>query len=298
MNKFPLQKDKEIDDMRSYQESTQFRMGVSFFAAMITASTGYPVGRGWKIYEYIYNESTFYVDAFFNWLMIYMVMEYIYYVSSVLDKATPWKEGWKLRLSLQLIVAILGAMFFMEFYNALYTQMTDRTLLRIPNNLFQMPLSIIWAIPYSFYCCIRSLHGVYMEEVEGNGEVDLNETENTFGESGMESPIIAIRNGKSILLMDIEIALIVYNDGINRIYPVNPDEEVLEHNRSLSFLYGFLDQHQYKRGGRDYIVNREIVKGYKAQADGNILLHLNYPYEEGLYVSKGQTEDFIQWLRE
>ena len=76
-----------------------------------------------------------------------------------------------------------------------------------------------------------------------------------------------------------------------------PDEEILDDNHSLSFLYSFLDRLQYKRGGRDYIVNREIVKGYKPQADGNILLHLNYPFEERLYVSKGQTEEFIKWLR-
>lgn len=296
MNKFPLQKDKEIDDMRSYQESIQFRMGVSFFAAMITASVGYPIGKSWKIYEHVFYQGAFYVDALFNWWMIFAAMEYIYWVNGLLDRSSPWKEGWEIRLSKQLVVAICGAMFFMECYDAFYTQITGRTLLRIPNSLFQLSLSVIWSVPYSFYCCIRSLHGVYMEEVESNEKVDVIELANTFGELEMESPIVAIKNGKSVHLKDIRIALIVYNDGINRIYPLDPDEEALDDNHSLSYLYSFLDQHQYKKGGRDYIVNREIVKGYTPQADGNILLILKYPYEGRLYVSKGQTEDFIQWL--
>lgn len=37
---------------------------------------------------------------------------------------------------------------------------------------------------------------------------------NTFGESEMENPIITMRNGKPVFLLDLSIALIVYNDGI------------------------------------------------------------------------------------
>lgn len=293
MNEFPLQKDDELDDMGNYQESSRFRLILSFFVALFTATSGYPVGRGWKIYEYIYNKGSYYIDAFFNWVMIYFVMEYIYYITGVLDKATPWKMGWKLRMGLQAFVAILGTMFFMEFYSMLYFQMTGRVLLRIQNSVFQVPLSMTLSAIYALFCCIRSLHAVYIKERTINGEME----ENRIGEAKSENPIITMRNGKPVFLLDLPIALIVYNEGINRIYPLDPDGEILDNNRSLSYLYAFLDQYEYRRGGRDYIINRQIIKEYKAQADGNILLHLNYPYGERLYVSKGQTEGFIQWLR-
>lgn len=294
MDEFSLRKDNEFDDIGSYKESSRFRLIISFFAAVLTASTGYPVGRSWKIYEHIYKKGAYYIDAFFNWLMIYMVIEYIYYISGVLDKATPWENGWKLRLGLQVFVAIFGSMFFMEFYNMFYFQMTDRSLLRIKDSIFQMPFSVTLATTYSLFCCIRSLHEVYMKEKTIKSEV----MENEVIESESKNPIIAMKNGKSIFLLDMDIALIVYNEGINKIYPLNPEEEVLEANRSLSFLYNFLDPHQYKKAGRDYIINKEVVTGYRAQADGNILLDLEYPYDERLFVSKGSAKDFIQWLAE
>ncbi len=291
MDEFPLRKDNELDDMESYQESSRFRLILSFFVALFAASAGYPIGKGWKIYEYIYKTDAYYIDVLFIWLMIYLAMEYIHFISGILDKATPWKKGWKLRMSLQALVTILGPMFFMEYYSMFYHQMTGRSLLRIPNNLFQIPFSITLAATYPLYVCIRSLHALNMKERGNENEVEENESQS-------KNPVIAIRDGKSIFLLDMQIALIVYNDGINKIYPLDPEDEVLEDNRSLRFLHNFLDQRQYKKAGRDYIINKEVVNGYRAQADGNILLDLNYPYDERLYVSKGLAKDFIQWLGE
>src|SRR5690606_22469955 len=114
------------------------------------------------------------------------------------------------------------------------------------------PFSITLVATYPLYVCIRSLHALYMKERGNESEVEENEA----NELQLKNPVIAMRNGKSIFLLDMQIALIVYNDGINTIYPLDSEEEILEDNRSLSFLYGFLNQHQYKRGGRDYIINR------------------------------------------
>ncbi|WP_426790720.1 LytTR family transcriptional regulator DNA-binding domain-containing protein [Sphingobacterium sp. WOUb80] len=70
------------------------------------------------------------------------------------------------------------------------------------------------------------------------------------------------------------------------------------HNYSLETLMKVLDHHQYYLMYRRYIVNRSIIKGYRALDNGILTIELKPSFEkqEDIFISRYHAADFKRWF--
>lgn len=70
------------------------------------------------------------------------------------------------------------------------------------------------------------------------------------------------------------------------------------HNYSLETLMKVLDHDQYYLMYRRYIVNRSIIKGYRALDNGILTIELKPPFEkrDDILVSRYHAADFKRWV--
>lgn len=260
---------------------------IAFFMSTI----GYRIGEGWRIWEYVITNVAYYIDLFWCWILVFVVMEYIYGVTKYLDLKQPWKEGYYNRMILQAVFSIFGVMVFMEMLDRMYLQATGRSLVRMSYQVFQMPFSLILPLAYSFFCCIESLKDTYFDLLDKKDVPSDSPANKPISEEN--NPIIAMKEGERIRLLDKPIELIWHYDGINQIY-YSP-EECCENHHTLAALYDYLDKAIYRKAGRNAIVHKECVLGYKPRQDKSIILELKNGYQQQLIVSGKNVVGFLAW---
>lgn len=262
---------------------------LAFFMSLL----GYRVGRGSNFLELVVFNKAYYFDLFFSYILLGLVMEYIYGITGYLDLKQSWSEGYYKRMFIQMLLAIIGGVLFMEACDSVYKNFSHRHLIRMNYGIFQIPFSLIIPVAYSFFCCIESLKDAYFELLKKKeGEViDGAKDENTMVE---DNPIIAIKDGEDIRLLDISVRLIWHREGINEIY--YGVGVFYEDNHTLTMLYGYLDKQVYRKVGRNAVVHRGIIVGFKPRADKGMILELVEGYMQRVVVSKNDVEDFLAWF--
>lgn len=263
----------------------------SVSAALLTSTLGYKIGAGWKIWSHVVTNSNYYTDLLWLWVMIYMVVLSIDHITEYLDQRQPWKEGFQTRIVIQTLAAIVGMVLFMEAFDRMYLQINERSLVRLPRSVFQLPLSVVFPLVYSMHASLQSLKDQYFTLLGQH-----NEQQNQQNKTKVEpdNPIVAARDGKQIRLLDLDIDIITHEDGLNRIFTA--PNNYYENNHSLAFLHERLDQNEYTRTGRNCVVSRSIVLGYIPRADKGITLELDKDYAIEVVVSKTEVDNFLAWL--
>lgn len=263
------------------------------------AFSGHRIGEGWKLGQHVVAKPDYFIDVFWSLVLIVMVVEWIYGCTKYFDGKERWKNNFHIRMYLITVMIIASAMFFMECYDRMYIQITDRSLLRMKRNVFQVPYSLILPIVCGLCCALLSLKDEYYALLE---KVKTQENEN--GEEGGErtamenkmsdNPLIAVIDGQKVFLKDIAVNLITHQDGINKVY--NSPEHYYENNLSLKKLHEHLDDFQYRKVNRNCVVNRSIIAGYHPNGDRGLTLHLSEGYPADVFVSKTEVESFLAWL--
>lgn len=297
MNSGHLNKADDPPHSLSANKRSVLCLAWSIVLALVTSTVGYRIGDGWKLGSHIVTNKAYYIDLIWTWVLIAVVMETIYTITSYLDDKQPWREGYYVRMVVQVFAAILAMMFFMEVYDTMYRQITGRTLLRVNLNIFQIPFSLILPIIYSFYCCVESLKDEYFTLLM---QIQQESTASAQGvnvvEEDVNNPIVAALHGQKVRLHDISIDLIVHFDGINTIYQ-EPDH-FYKNNHTLSSLYNCMNRGQYKKTGRNTIVNRAVISGYHPRQGKGIVLELTKNYPEEVIVSKTEVDEFLSWFED
>lgn len=262
--------------------------------AICMSLLGVKMGKGSRFFELVVFNWAYYFDLFFSWILVGCVMEYIYGMTAYLDVRQPWKDGYYGRMFIQMITAIVGGFLFMEAYDEVYERITNRQLVRMNYRLFQIPFSLIVPLVYSFFCCIESLKDAYFELLTKKEEevIGGDKEEETIVE---ENPVIAIRDGEDIRLLDIPVKLIWHSEGINKIY--YGVGEFYEDNHTLTVLYSCLDKKVYRKAGRNAVVHRDIISGTKPRPDKGVILELAEGYTQQIVVSKNDADDFLLWFK-
>ncbi|SKB68110.1 hypothetical protein SAMN05660841_01849 [Sphingobacterium nematocida] len=256
---------------------------LAFFMSLL----GYQIGRWSNFLELVVFNRAYYVDLFFSYLLLGVVMEYIYGITRYLDLKQPWSEGYYKRMFIQMLLAIIGGLLFMEVCDGIYKNFAHRHLIRMDYGIFQIPFSLILPLAYSFFCCIESLGDAYFKLLEREEELYRETDEPSVVE---DNPIIAIKEGEEVRLSDIPVSIIWHNDGINYIYYA--PEEYYEDNRTLASLYSYLDKEMYRRVGRNAVVHRELIAGYRPRSDKGVILELAIGYNQKVIVSKMTCKTF------
>lgn len=296
---FFLNNEEEPNYKLSERNRRILRMVWAIIIALFISTLGHPIGDGWKIWSHVVKNVDYYVDLVWCWVLVFMVLEYIYGITRYLDEKQSWKEGYYKRMLLIVILCIVGGMLFMEVFDHMYRQVTGRLLVRIHLKVFQIPVSLIIPIAYSLFCSVESLKDTYFDLLEKNKAYESIAPKNgdkTMEEDAVtdENPIIAIKDGEKIRLLDVPVKLIWHSDGINEIY--YGVDAFYEDNHTLTGLYSYLDKQVYRKAGRNAVVHRGIIVGCKPRADKGMILELVEGYTQQIVVSKNDVEDFMAWF--
>ena len=74
--------------------------------------------------------------------------------------------------------------------------------------------------------------------------------------------------------------------------------EQLTYHKSLDSILSTLDPHQFFRANKQFAVNRDSVDKITVWYDSRLLITLDAPTPERLFVSKNRAAEFKQWLTE
>lgn len=303
---FFLNNEEEPNYKLSERNRRILRVIWALIIALFISTLGHPIGGGWKIWSHVVKNIDYYVDLVWCWVLVFLVLEYIYGITRYLDEKQPWKEGYYKRMLLMVILCIVGGMLFMEVFDHMYRQVTGRLLVRIHLKVFQIPMSLIIPIAYSLFCSVESLKDTYFDLLEKNKSKEKMPKEKSLEEKGgpvvdvepasvvEDNPIIAIKDGEKIRLLDVPVKLIWHSDGINEIY--YGVDAFYEDNHTLTGLYSYLDKQVYRKAGRNAVVHRDIIVGCKPRADKGMILELVEGYTQQIVVSKNDVEDFMAWF--
>ncbi|MGJ1438873.1 hypothetical protein [Sphingobacterium siyangense] len=264
------------------------------------ASAGYRIGGGWKIYKYCLSNTNFYVDFLWSIFFLSVMVEWTMQTTAYFDQKQPWRNEFLKRFFIQIIFIYLPTIFYLECMDRLYLQITDRALFRIPQNILQLPFSMGISLIYTLFYSLASLYREYMA---GIGEVEILINDEKQGKIAaikqnnlQDNPVITIRDGKDIRLMDLDIVLICNNNGMNTIYERNPANPPIQDSHALKYLVERLDTKEYYQITRWELVHRSVIKGYEVNGDKNFRLQLDFPLEQQLVINKDKIDDFAKWL--
>lgn len=87
----------------------------------------------------------------------------------------------------------------------------------------------------------------------------------------------------------------IYSTEKNTIICQNSGEQLICH-KSLDSLYSNMNPQNFFRANKQFVVNRDSVQKITVWYDSRLLITLNTPTPERLFVSKNRAAEFKQWM--
>ena len=87
----------------------------------------------------------------------------------------------------------------------------------------------------------------------------------------------------------------IYSTEKNTIICQNNGEQIIFH-KSLDSLYSNMNPQKFFRANKQFVVNRDSVQKITVWYDSRLLITLNAPTPERLFVSKNRAAEFKQWM--
>lgn len=293
--------DQEWDLSRNHWKSRTIWVVIfSFFNAFL----GYRIGKGWNVLKYCLASSNFYIDYFWSFIFLSLMVYWTVQVTAYLDTKHPWKDEFLLRLLVQLLFGFLPSILFLEVVDHLYLQVTERSLFRITQNIIQFPFFLGLSLIYTLFYSLISLYNEFTNSINGVAE-DLNlsldekrlaHTGNDIKNTFENNPVVTIREGKDIRMNDLDIVWVSNSSGMNLIYERNYDNPPIQDGHPLKYWVERLEPRDYYQVSRWDLVHRDIIKGYVVKPDKNFKIDLDYPGEHQLVLNKDKIDDFSKWF--
>lgn len=76
------------------------------------------------------------------------------------------------------------------------------------------------------------------------------------------------------------------------------DGKIYAYNKSLDQIMSGLDDKEFTRANKQYIVSKSIIKELVVWFDSRLLVHANIELPEPMYISKNKAAEFKAWLTE
>ena len=99
------------------------------------------------------------------------------------------------------------------------------------------------------------------------------------------------------MLLPVNVADIsyIYSSERNTTICLNSGEQYA-YNKSLDAILSTLDPHQFFRANKQFVIRRNSVRNIAVWYDSRLLITLNTPTPERLFVSKNRAAEFKQWV--
>ena len=115
--------------------------------------------------------------------------------------------------------------------------------------------------------------------------------------AGRSKSRLLVKRGMEHILLRLEDVILFYTES-KVVYVIDRFSKKYIFDKTLSELEEELDQHQFFRANRQYIVNLNYVKGFKPVEKVKLLIDLNVPeITHSIIVSQETAQAFRKWIR-
>lgn len=229
-----------------------------------------------------YTLTTYLIDTVTGWISWWLMREVVLWM----DKLLPYEHGLAKRISLQLLgsnLLILG--FIISTTWGINELFGDGPL---PGSFYTYNLFI-------FFIWILVLNSIYIGFYfydQWQKSQQLVEKERAIKARGFN-----VRKGRRVVSISFhQIGAFHSEEGITYLTTLDGERFVLD--QSLGRILEAIPQPLFFRINRQFILNRDIIDGYRRESHGKLSLDLKpgFPLPERPVISRLTAPDFKQWL--
>lgn len=261
------------------------------------------IGRPESVFERI-TTSYFYVDLLSGFLITFLLWEYLKRVVMFLDLRFEWFKETGLRLIFQLVLGFVVPSFFSFVLTYWYMKLIWNQDIFISqwlqNEFYVVQILLAFVNFYYFTYWLYLMNGkstLSQISVQGINKSEIINVDVQKGEGfELKSAVIEVpKGGKNYLMPVSDMAYAYVKDNYSYIKQINNETFVTSY--SLEDLYGMLDNNNFFRVNRQFIVNRKALKSYSSIENGKIEVEIDPISKDKIIISQKRAKAFREWIR-
>lgn len=314
-----MQTKKLIETFHSEVHVNYLPIRLQLFLAILLGNFFYSPSK-FLVFDARYSAPKFYLYWFLSSLIVMCVLWGAHFFNRYMDRRISWLTDFKPRLIRQIgygviLPALLTVLCVMLVFLPLNAKGWGALIPYMRNEfrflfLFIFILNLLFLVIYVMRFA-RFVKDQYLEaEIERTALKEMiftyealqSKLEDERGENLSDSvklaPCLAVKYGYEDNYVALDgIAFIKSSANDKKLLTLTSSKEYT-HNYSLETLMKVLDHDQYYLMYRRYIVNRNIIKEYRALDNGILAIELKPDFEqqEDIFVSRYHAADFKRWF--
>lgn len=314
-----MQTKKLIETFHSEIQVNYLPFRVQLFFAVLLGNFFYSPSK-FLVFDARYSVPKFYLYWFLSSLIGMCVLRAAHIFNRYMDRSLSWLTDFKLRLIRQILYglvlpALLTVVFVMLVFLPLNAKGWGAIIPYMRNEfrflfLFILILNLVFLVIYVIRFA-RFVKDQYLEaEIEMTALKEMivtyealqlkleDERGGDFSDAIKLATCLGVKYGYEDNYVALDcIAFIKSSANDKKLLSLTSCKEYT-HNYSLETLMKVLDHDQYYLMHRRYIVNRSIIKEYRALDNGILTIELKPSFEkqEDIFVSRYHAADFKRWF--
>jgi len=314
-----MQTKKLIEKFHSEIQVKYLPIKLQLFSAVLLGNF-FCSPRKFLVFDARYAMPKFYLYWFLSSLIVMVLLCGAHIFNRYMDRRLSWLTDFKPRLIKQsLYGVVLPSLFTVIFVMLLFLPLNAKgwgAIIPYVRNEFRFVFLFICIMNMLFLMVYimrfaRFVKDQYLEaEIERTALREVvvtyealqlkleDERSGDFADAVKLAPCLGVKYGYEDNYVALDgIAFIKSSANDKKLLTLTSSKEYT-HNYSLDTLMKVLDHDQYYLMYRRYIVNRSIIKEYRALSNGILTIELKPPFEkqEDIFISRYHAADFKRWF--
>lgn len=219
-----------------------------------------------------------------NWVLVFILVNVVYYVALYLDRKFPWHKGKTKRLILQLGMGVVLPSFLVLILAFGFFKINGADIFETNYLKLEWWFSILFIVIVNCYYIIYHFVSLFTG-LEKKGEI-ATEAE--------AINLVFIQGSHKVRLTEEDIALFVGKEGLSLAHTFEGTQYLVE-KKPLSEIMLAVPSVQFFRVSRSFIVNRDAINSFIPASSRRLRLYLNSKVKEEVYVSQRNVQEFKKW---
>jgi hypothetical protein len=217
------------------------------------------------------------------WLLVFILVNIIYYTTSYLDRKFPWHKVKVKRLVLQVGIGVVFPSFLSLFLAFAFFKINGVDIFETNYLKLERWFSILFILIVNCYYIIY----YFVSLLAG-----LKKKEKTVAKAKINDLVFS-QGSRIVKLAEKDIAVFFHKNGFSFAHTFEGAQYLVE--QPLSEIILAVNSFQFFRVSRSIIVNRDTISSFTPASSGRLHLFLNSMENKEVYVSQRNTKEFKSW---
>ncbi len=281
-DRYVLTSGREIDPGFRYNDRV-FRLTLVLLVSVFVSTYG-----GYSMQD-AFSDPWFYLEFSATFVIAFLLIEWIHFVTCRLDRAYDWEQNGGVRLILQVALGIMIPAVTEIFFAALWFRMIGTDIRRTTFIQFAFPLIVLLIAIFNLYYLT---HYLYLKWQRKAGKPEDGE------ENGVPAGEIPVFYGGNMRYLPVTDILYAYREGRYNYVKTNRQGEAYLISLPLDKLEETIDSRLFFRLNRQIIAHRVCCQEYMPAGYGKIRVNLSSPppIKQPVVVSQKRAPAFREWI--